>query len=123
MRIFKTKSFNKWTKKNRLTDKALIEAVKEIDNGLVDAKLGSNLYKKRIATTTKGKRGGFRTLLAYKKGKLVFFVYGFGKGEKENISNEDEENLKKAADVYLSFDENAIQLAITIGSLVEVKNA
>lgn len=123
MRIFKTKSFNKWTKKNRLTDKALIEAVKEIDNGLVDAKLGSNLYKKRIATATKGKRGGFRTLLAYKKGKLVFFVYGFGKGEKENISNEDEENLKKAADVYLSFDENAIQLAITIGSLVEVKNA
>ncbi|MGE4350524.1 MAG: type II toxin-antitoxin system RelE/ParE family toxin [Candidatus Berkiella sp.] len=123
MRIFKTKSFNKWTKKNRLTDKVLIEAVKEIDNGLVDAKLGSNLYKKRIATATKGKRGGFRTLLAYKKGKLVFFVYGFGKGEKENISNEDEENLKKAADVYLSFDENAIQLAITIGSLVEVKNA
>jgi len=123
LRIFKTKSFNKWTKKNRLTDKDLIEAVKEIEGGLVDAKLGANLYKKSIATDSKGKCGGFRTLLAYKKGKLVFFVYGFSKGEKENISNEDEENLKKAADIYLGFNENAIQSAITIGSLVEVKNA
>lgn len=89
----------------------------------MEAKLGAYLYKKRIASATKGKRGGFRTLLAYKKGKAVFFVYGFGKGEKENISGEDVDNLKKTADVYLGFDESAIKTAITIGSLVEVINA
>lgn len=123
LRIFKTKSFNKWAIKNDLTDLNLLKAVYEIENGLVDAKLGANLYKKRVAALTKGKRGGFRTLLAYKKGKIVFFVYGFGKGEKENITSKDEENLKNAADVYLNFNEAAILSAIKIGSLIEVEYA
>lgn len=123
MRIFKTKSFNKWANKSRLTDSNLLQAVEEIKKGLLEANLGGNLYKKRVATSTKGKSGGFRTLLAYKKGKVVFFVYGFGKGQKGNISNKEEEDLKNAAEVYLGFDDETIQSAINIGSLIEVKNA
>jgi len=123
LRIFKTKSFNKWAKKNRLTDANLTEAVREIEDGLVEAKLGAHLYKKRVATSSKGKRGGFRTILAYKKGKVVFFIYAFGKGEKENISDKDEEDLKNVAEVYLRFNEHAITSAINIGSLIEVQNA
>lgn len=123
LRIFKTKSFNKWAKKSRLTDNNLVKAVEEIKKGLVEANLGGNLYKKRVATSTKGKSGGFRTLLAFKKGKDVFFVYGFEKNERENISDEDEKSLKIAAEVYLGFDDKAIQSAIKIGSLIEVKNA
>lgn len=123
MKIFKTKSFYKWAKKNSLNDESLIEAVEEIEAGLVEAKLGANLYKKRVATSTKGKRGGFRTLLAYKKGKVVFFIYGFEKNQKENISDKEEKDLKNAADVYLNFDEKTTQEAINIGSLIEVKNA
>lgn len=37
MRIFKSKWFNKWAEKEGLTDKALQEAIKEMDEGLVDA--------------------------------------------------------------------------------------
>ena len=123
LKIFKTKSFNKWAKKLCLTDRALIKAVEEIEKGLLEANLGGNLYKKRVATATKGKRGGLRTLLAYKKGKVIFFIYGFEKGQKENISDQDEEYLKSSAEVYLGFDDKTIQAAISIGSLVEVKNA
>ncbi len=123
LRIFKTKSFNKWAKKSHLTDSYLLQAVEEIKNGLVEANLGGNLYKKRVATSTKGKSGGFRTLLAYKKGKIVFFVYGFEKGQKANVSDKEEEKLKQAAEVYLGFDKETIQSAINIGSLIEVKDA
>lgn len=122
MRIFKIKSFNKWAKKAGLTDSSLRHAVEEIEQGLVEANLGGNLYKKRISTPVKGKKGGFRTLLAYKKGHIVFFMYGFEKGEKENVSNQDEEDLKNFAKVYLNFDEDKIQAAVNIGSLVEVQN-
>lgn len=39
----------------RLTDSALVKTVEEIKKGLVEANLGGNLYKKRIATSTKGR--------------------------------------------------------------------
>lgn len=38
-----------------------------------------------------GKRGGFRLLLAYKKGKDTFFLHGFEKNESENISEKEED--------------------------------
>lgn len=53
MRILKTKLFHRWAKKNQLTSDSLINAVNEMESGLVEADLGSNVYKKRIAT--KGK--------------------------------------------------------------------
>lgn len=108
---------------SHLSDTHLLQAVEEIRKGLVEANLGGHLYKKRVATATKGKSGGFRTLLAYKKGQVVFFLYGFEKGQRENISNKEKEDLKNAAEVYLAFDEETIQSAINMGSLIEVKNA
>lgn len=67
MKIFKIKEFNKWAKKVRLTEKALIDAANEIAEGLVDVNLGGHLYKKRIVSQSSGKSSGFRTLLAYKR--------------------------------------------------------
>ena len=122
MRIFKTKLFNRWAKKADLGDSSLIEAVNEIEQGLVEANLGGNLYKKRVATSTGGKRGGFRTLLAYKKGKEVFFLYGFEKGSKENITDKEEKNLKGFAELYLEFNNRDIQIALKNSELIEVEN-
>ena len=72
MYIFKTKAFSKWAEDEGLPDELLKLAVNEIEQGLVDAKLGGNLYKKRIATSSKGKSGGFRTLLAFKMDETAF---------------------------------------------------
>lgn len=48
MRIFKTKLFGKWACKESITDTVLINAIDEMEKGLIDADLGSYVYKKRI---------------------------------------------------------------------------
>jgi hypothetical protein len=40
MRIYKTRFFDRWSRKLALPDADLIAAVKEINRGLVDAHLG-----------------------------------------------------------------------------------
>ena len=55
MRIFKTKNFNKFMHKERLTDKQLLDAVSDIENGLFDGDLGGGVFNKRLATTGRGK--------------------------------------------------------------------
>ena len=68
MRIFKNKAFTKWAEKEGLSDDALQIAVDEMERGLIDADLGGHVVKKRVAVGGRGKRGGVRTLLAYKSG-------------------------------------------------------
>ncbi|AZG37395.1 hypothetical protein EGC80_06115 [Shewanella psychromarinicola] len=65
-RIFKTPDFASWAKDENLDDSALLTAIKEIEGGLIDAKLGGNVIKKRVARTGQGKSGGFRTIIAFK---------------------------------------------------------
>ena len=55
MRIFKTRIFNKYARKQNITDDELCQAAAEIENGLVDANYGGNLFKKRVARKGEGK--------------------------------------------------------------------
>jgi hypothetical protein len=88
MRIFKNKAFTKWAEKEGLNDDALQIAVDEMERGLIDADLGGHLVKKRVAVGGRGKRGGVRTLLAYKSGDKAFFMYGFAKNARANVSTD-----------------------------------
>jgi len=47
IRVLKNKQFARWARSERLTDKKLCAAVHEIESGLVDARLGGFLIKKR----------------------------------------------------------------------------
>lgn len=47
-RLFKTKIFNRWSS-TEVTYQALCKAVTEMKQGLVDASLGGNVFKKRVA--------------------------------------------------------------------------
>ncbi|WP_322348731.1 type II toxin-antitoxin system RelE/ParE family toxin [Orrella marina] len=62
--VFKTRTFTRSIKKVRLTDAGLYAAVEEMSQGLVDADLGGNVVKKRVALPGQGKRGGARTIVA-----------------------------------------------------------
>ena len=86
MRIFKNNFFDKWARSIDLKDKTLKTAVDEIAAGLYDANLGGCLFKKRIGLKGKGKSGGIRTIIAFKKEDKAFFIYGFAKNEKANIN-------------------------------------
>ena len=86
MVIFKHRRFQQWAKTESLTDEALKKAIDEIESGLHDGSLGGSLYKKRVAMPNQGKRGSYRTLIAFQHGERAFFLYGFAKNVKANIN-------------------------------------
>ena len=120
MRIFKTKAFHKWAAKERIADHALCNAVDEMERGLVDANLGGHVFKKRVAVDSRGKRGGVRTLLAYRVNDKAFFIFGFAKNARANISNEDLAALKRLAKEILDYSDRVLANLLVAGELIEV---
>jgi hypothetical protein len=109
-------------RKSGLTDVCLCSAVSEITQGLVDADLGGHLLKKRVALQWQGKRGGARTIVATKRGRRWFFLYGFEKSERANVDQDELKVLQEVAKELLEFDDRQLAAALTAGEIVEVKN-
>ena len=120
--IYKTRNFARWARKTGLTDSLLETAVLEIYRGLLGADLGGGIVKKRIALPGRGKRGSTRTLLATNRDDRWFFVFGFGKNERKNISELELATLKKIAKDLLGLSDTQIAVAVGEGSLVEVEH-
>ena len=95
--VFKVRDFTRWMRAVALTDKALCSAVSEMESGLFDADLGSGIFKKRVGLAGPGKRGGARTIIATNQGDRWFFVFGFAKNERSNITNRELSALKLLA--------------------------
>lgn len=57
MRTFMTKEFARFARREGITDKALCDAVDRAERGRIDADLGSNLIKQRVARSGQGRRG------------------------------------------------------------------
>ncbi len=118
--IIKTKKFDRWARKIGLVDALLCHAVEEMLKGLIDADLGGGVYKKRVALPGKGKSGSARTLLATNRQDRWFFVFGFEKNDRANISTKELEALQLLADDLLSMKEEQIRQAIVDGALLGV---
>ena len=118
----KTSSFMKWQKKSSIADSTLIQAILEIERGLVDADLGSGLFKKRVARPGFGKRSGFRTLIATNLNSRWIFVFGFAKNEKENIDSAELLALQKYAKFLLSLPIEEINKLLQNKELLEIPN-
>lgn len=121
MRIFKNKAFHRWAKEVGLADNKLKEAVNEISNGLYEANLGGNIFKKRVALDGRGKSAGVRAIVAFRADKHVFFIYGYAKNVRSNISEQEEIALKKLAQIYFSLNDKQLDQAIKAGEFIEVK--
>jgi len=120
MRVFKTKVFNRWAKREGLADQSLCEAVSEMLQGLVDARLGGGVVKKRIARAGEGKRGGYRTILATNLRDRWFFMFGFAKSERDNIREDELKMLRQLAAALVRMDDPAIAEARNRSELVEI---
>lgn len=121
MRAFKTKAFARWADGEGLSDKALVLAVVEMEAGFIDAHLGGQVVKKRVALPGRGKRGGARTLVAFKQGRKAFFVYGFAKNERANISDKELKTLKLLAKELLNYPAASIAKAVKSGELIKIE--
>ena len=119
-RVFKTRHFSRWMRKTDLTDSALFGAVTEMADGLIDADLGGGVVKKRIGLAGRGKRSGARTLVATNKGDRWFFVFGFEKSERENISDNELEALQDLASSLLALSASRLDTAVQDGALHEI---
>ncbi|MEW5942905.1 MAG: type II toxin-antitoxin system RelE/ParE family toxin [Pseudomonadota bacterium] len=119
-RVFKTRYFSRWMRKTELTDGALCKAVAEMEHGLIDADLGGGVVKKRVGLSGRGKRGGARTLVATNKGTRWFFVYGFEKTDRANISEEELEGLQDIAEQLLARTGRQLDEAVQDGSSQEI---
>lgn len=120
LRVFKTRHFQRWMRKTELTDAALYKAVEEMIAGLIDADLGGNVVKKRVGLAGRGKRGGARTLVATNRGERWFFVFGFEKNARANISNDELIALQVVATDLLARTEAWLDQAVTDGFLQEI---
>lgn len=119
-RVFKTRHFARWLRKSGLTDAALCPAVDEMVAGLVDADLGGDVLKKREAMPGRGKRGGARNLVATRRAGLWFFVFGFEKNEKSNVSSTELEALQTLAAELLVLTGQQLDHAVEEGALQEI---
>jgi hypothetical protein len=119
-RVFKTHHFARWLRKSELTDVALCQAVDEMVGGLVDADLGGDILKKRVALPGRGKRGGARTLVATRRASRWYFVFGFEKNEKSNVSPTELEALQVLATELLALTEQQLRKALADGALQEI---
>lgn len=119
-RVFKTRHFARWMRKTELTDSSLCEAVTEMSQGLMDADLGGGVIKKRVGLAGRGKRGGARTLVATNKGSRWFFVFGFEKNDRANISVQELEALQDIAQDLLARTGAQLDLAVQESALEEI---
>jgi hypothetical protein len=107
-------------RKTELTDYALCRAVDEMANGLLDADLGGSLYKKRVGLPGRGKRGSARTLIATNLGARWFFLFGFEKNERDNITYSELRGLQQLAQHLLASPAGLLAAALQDGSLTEI---
>ena len=123
MRIFKTRWFTRFARKEDIDDAKLVETVQSIESGLVDADYGGGLIKQRIARAGGGKSGGYRSAVAFRSENRSIFLFAFPKSDQENLTNVEKREYKKAAVFYLGMTEKQIQKAIDNGVLIEVEYA
>ncbi len=88
MRIFKTKWFAKYARREAIEDVSLHDAIKRAEEGNVAADLGGGIIKQRVARQGQGRSGGYRVLIAYRVADRSVFIYGFAKSERDNIEED-----------------------------------
>jgi len=120
-RIFKTKWFERFARKEKIRDTALIDAVSLAEKGQVDADLGGGVIKQRIARPGQGKSGGYRTIILFRRRERAVFAYGFAKSDRANIDADEEKQFKEAARHVLHLTEKQIDELLKNRDFVEVK--
>ncbi|HFC8832805.1 addiction module toxin RelE [Neisseria sp. HMSC073G10] len=121
MRIFRNQWITKFAKKHKISDSELIEAVERADKGVIDADLGGGVIKQRIARQGQGRSGGYRSLIFFRRGEQAFFMTAFAKNDRENITNKELAELKKAAAIILAMTETDIEQAKSNGTFTEIQ--
>lgn len=121
MRVFATKSFGRFSRKERIDNDRLCDAVERAERGLIDADLGGRVIKQRLARKGQGRSGGYRVLLVYRKRVRAVFLHGFAKNERDNIDDDELVRLQRAADEMLSWSDKQVETLVSAGEWMEIE--
>ena len=121
MRIFKNKWFCKFARDEGISDARLRKAIEEAERGLIDADYGGGVIKQRIARPNEGKSGGYRAIILFRREERSFFVYGFSKNARENISKDEERAFKELAKITFALSDDELETLIKKGAFKPVE--
>ncbi|MBX9909906.1 MAG: type II toxin-antitoxin system RelE/ParE family toxin [Beijerinckiaceae bacterium] len=118
--VYKFKPFARYARKAGLSDAMLCRAAAEIEAGRIDADLGGGVVKQRVARDGEGRSGGFRTIVLFRSGTSLFFIRGFSKNERDNISPNELALFKDSSAVALSLSNTQIAAAMAAGEIIKI---
>ena len=120
-RILLIHDFAKFVKRERISEATLVDAVERVERGLVDADLGGNLLKLRVARPGQGRSGGYRTVVACKVGETAYFLTGYGKNDLDNVGDATLAWLRRIACELLDLSEGEIHQSKVEGLITEIE--
>jgi len=120
MHKLKTKWFNKWAKKQKLSDEKLLVAIDDMINNLSSVNLGGGLFKVRVAAEGSGKSSAYRTIIVFREDDRAVMVYGFMKKEQENLSKEELKSFKTLSKDILALESEELEHAIEKNVFVNI---
>ena len=120
MRIFISRWFRRFARKEQLGGSALWEAILRAEKGNIDADLGGGVIKQRIARAGQGRSGSYRAIIVFRPGLRAFFIYGFSKSQRANIDEEERRQFKEAAKHILAVTDKQLAELLRRGDFVEV---
>ncbi len=120
MKVYKSRWFQRFAQKERIGDLGLIEAVLRAERGNIDANLGGEVIKQRIARAGRGKSKGYRIIIFFRRGMRAFLIYRFAKSDKADINHEELEVFRQSAKHVLSLTDKQLEELLDKGDFVEV---
>ncbi|MFT4114358.1 type II toxin-antitoxin system RelE/ParE family toxin [Silvibacterium sp.] len=118
--VYKSKAFARFQKKARISDADLVQAARNAERGVIDADLGGGVIKQRIARGGEGKSGGSRSIVLFRQGSRLVYVYGFEKKDRANIRFDELEAFRELARVILGYSEAEIGQRVKDGALLQI---
>jgi hypothetical protein len=120
VRVFKYPRFCHFANKEGITDNELLEIVDQLEGDQADANLGGDVYKVRVARQGEGKSGGYRVIVYFRNEFRTFFVYGFPKSDRDNISRKELKAFKEGAKKDFKLTDAGIRTWLDHGTLTEI---
>jgi hypothetical protein len=120
VRVFKSRVFAQFSRKNRIADADLCTAIEDMLAGTVDADLGGGVFKQRLRRKGQGKSGGFRSIILLRRQSISMFAYGFAKNERDNIDRSELIEFRKLAKEVFQYAEKDIARLLDTGALEEI---
>jgi hypothetical protein len=121
VKIFKNSWFVRFAIKEGIADDELKIIVNDVlEVGQAEANLGGGVCKVRVARPGEGKSGGYRVIVYFKSGERTFYVYGFAKSNRGNISQKELRNHKEAARILFALADKQLDKLVKEGDFIEV---